>query len=432
MSPQFPTVLLRAQSDERLARLAAQGSERAFEAIVERYRRPLMGYARRIAGDSRAEDIVQAAFVNAWGRLCDGVEVRDLRAWLFRIVHNGALNAVRRASASDVELFDETPAHSDLHAEVERRDELRRTLGGIAALPQQQREALVGVAVHGRRHHDVGMELGVTDGAVRMLLHRARTTMRAAATALTPWPLVAWLAGQPGGAAAGGAGAAGATAGGGAAASGAGATSASAGLLAGAGLKTAAVLSTAVVAVGAGPQVAKVVTSSPGGTAPAPAAAPGPLRAAIDAGLPDAGSPASTRADDGEREPAARVPAADEIATPAPGAAPTAPAAAPDTAAPEPAAPPVVVQQEDDTSLPAQPEEDFLDVAGDEEDEIWVQEEAPDPSRGEQPIPAGGVPEPIAEAALPEAPAAAQDEQELAAEEAAEAPAAAPPAAPAP
>lgn len=412
MSPQFPTVLLRAQSDERLARLAAQGSERAFEAIVERYRRPLMGYARRIAGDSRAEDIVQSAFVNAWGRLCDGVEVRDLRAWLFRIVHNGALNAVRRASASDVELFEETPALSDLHAEVERRDELRRTLGGIAALPPQQREALVGVAVHGRRHHDVGIELGVTDGAVRMLLHRARTTMRAAATALTPWPLVAWLAGQPG-AAAGGAAVGGAAAGG-AGASGAGA---GAGLLAGAGLKTAAVLTTAVVAAGAGPQVAKVVSSSQGGgSAPAAAA---PLTAELRAGLPAVPEPAPVRRADDRDVPARRVRATPEPQPVAPVALDPPASPAP---APEPAAPPVVVQQEDSTSLAPQPEEDFLDVAEDEEDEIWVQEEPPDPARGEQPIPPGGVPDQIGEAALPEAPAAAQDERELSAEEAAQAP----------
>ncbi|MCU0313627.1 MAG: hypothetical protein MUC84_06150, partial [Solirubrobacteraceae bacterium] len=88
----MPTVLLRAQTDERLARLAALGSDRAFEAIVERYRRPLLGYARRMVGDSRAEDVVQAAFVNAWARMRDGAEIRDLRAWLFRIVHNGAVN----------------------------------------------------------------------------------------------------------------------------------------------------------------------------------------------------------------------------------------------------------------------------------------------------------------------------------------------------
>ncbi len=206
MSPQFPTVLLRAQSDERLARLAACGSERAFEAIVERYRRQLLAYARRIAGESRAEDIVQSAFVGAWARLAEGCEVHDLRPWLYRIVHNGALNAVAGAHAADLPLLDDTAHASDLELDVERRERVRSALDGIAALPEQQRAALLAVAVQGRRHRDIGRELGVSEGAVKMLIHRARTNVRAAATALTPWPLVAWLAG--GRAAEGGAGAA--------------------------------------------------------------------------------------------------------------------------------------------------------------------------------------------------------------------------------
>ncbi len=292
MSPQLPTVLLRAQTDERLARLAALGSERAFEAIVERYRRPLLGYARRIAGESRAEDIVQAAFLGAWGRLSAGAEVRDLRAWLFRIVHNGAINAVKRASASDVELFDDTPGTGDVHAEIERRDDVRRALDGIAALPLQQREALLGVAVQGRRHRDVGAELGVTDGAVRMLLHRARSTMRTAATALVPWPLAAWLSGSQAGA--GGAGVS---------------------VFAVGGMKAAAVLSTAAVAVTAAPQISAQVSGS--ARAPAPAAvAVAPPSAAPPARAPAARPPAADRRTD--RRSADASPADAPPAAPAP------------------------------------------------------------------------------------------------------------------
>ena len=88
------------------------------------------------------------------------------------------VDAYRDDYRDDSVLFDDTPGTGDLHAQVEQRDDVRRALDGIAALPLQQREALLGVAVQGRRHRDVGAELGVTDGAVRMLLHRARSTMR--------------------------------------------------------------------------------------------------------------------------------------------------------------------------------------------------------------------------------------------------------------
>src|SRR4029077_17442525 len=60
----------------------------------------------------------------------------------------------------------------------------------IAALPSRQRTALLAVAVDGRAHSDVAAELGLTDGAVRQLVHRARTTLRTGVTAITPLPLL--------------------------------------------------------------------------------------------------------------------------------------------------------------------------------------------------------------------------------------------------
>ena len=76
----------------------------------------------------------------------------------------------------------------------ERRWVMRRTLAGLAALPEAQREALLRTAVEGRSQEQVAAELGLSEGAVRGLVYRARTALRAAATALTPAPLVGWAA----------------------------------------------------------------------------------------------------------------------------------------------------------------------------------------------------------------------------------------------
>ena len=201
MSPYVPTALIRAQSDERLARLAALGSERAFESIVERYRQPLLLYARRLVGESRAEDVVQASFVAAWTDLRRGSEIREVKAWLYRVVHNRSLNVLKRSDNSDVPLIDAVRASGPgVAAEVEDRDAIRATLREIADLPERQRVALLAVAVDGRRHRDVGIELGLSEGAVKMLVSRARGTLRAAAGAFVPWPILLRLAGLGGGA----------------------------------------------------------------------------------------------------------------------------------------------------------------------------------------------------------------------------------------
>jgi RNA polymerase sigma factor (sigma-70 family) len=194
MAPVLSTPLLRTQSDRRLVALAADGHDRAFEAIVERYRRPLQRYLRRLLSEALAEDVLQATFVRAWQALRAGTDVRELRPWLYRIAHNQALNTLRAAGSALPAVAAELPAVS-LEAEVERREELRAALHGIEALPERQRAALVAIAVADRAHADVARELGMSDGALRQLLLRARTTLRAAATALTPYPIMSSLAG---------------------------------------------------------------------------------------------------------------------------------------------------------------------------------------------------------------------------------------------
>jgi hypothetical protein len=60
LSPSIPLCVLRAQSDARLVELARDGHERAFEALVHRYRKLLLSYCRRfLLSEARAEDALE-------------------------------------------------------------------------------------------------------------------------------------------------------------------------------------------------------------------------------------------------------------------------------------------------------------------------------------------------------------------------------------
>lgn len=195
MSPSVSVHFLQTQSDARLLALARRGSESAFEALVNRYRKQLLGYCRRmLLPTARAEDAVQQALLQAWLALRDGTEVRDVRAWLFQITHNTALNTLRRSRYDYLELSESLVGAEAPDSDLDRRIAVREALAGLAALPELQREALLRTAVEGRSHDEVAAALGLSDGAVRGLIYRARATLRAAATALTPTPLVTWLA----------------------------------------------------------------------------------------------------------------------------------------------------------------------------------------------------------------------------------------------
>src|SRR3954471_8898420 len=139
--------LLRTQSDERLVALTRAGHERAFEAIVRRYRRPLLGACRRICRDGAAEDVLQQALLSAWAALRRGDDVQDLGAWLFRIVRNAAVSHRRRAGHPPLELMDTLSLAASPAEEAERRAVVQETLETIAGLPERQREALLRIAV---------------------------------------------------------------------------------------------------------------------------------------------------------------------------------------------------------------------------------------------------------------------------------------------
>lgn len=194
MMPMFSSALLRTQSDERLVVLAREGQERAFEAIVDRYRKPLQRYCERALPRSRAEDVVQQVLLNAWLALRNGTDVQSLRAWLYRIARNTVLETAQAPGYDYGELRQSLHGSDEPESEFAQRAVIRKTLTGLAALPEAQREALLRDAFAGQSRAQIAEALGVSEGAVRQLLYRARVSLRTAATVVTPFPLANWLA----------------------------------------------------------------------------------------------------------------------------------------------------------------------------------------------------------------------------------------------
>jgi len=189
--------LLRSQSDERLIDLVRAGNDAAFEAIVARYRRPLLRHCARMLSAERAEDVIQQAFLRAHRAMRADERPLDLRPWLYTIAHNAALNALRDRTVPSDTLEEEIDGVERPEQAFERREGLREVVAAVGALPERQRDALVLRELEGRSYEEIAVQLGVSDGAVRQLLNRARNTLRAGVTAVTPYGL---LAGIPAGA----------------------------------------------------------------------------------------------------------------------------------------------------------------------------------------------------------------------------------------
>jgi RNA polymerase sigma factor (sigma-70 family) len=179
------------RSDEQLLAMARLGDDAAFEAIVGRYRSPLLGHCRRVAGGSNAQDALQQAFLSAWRALRSDCDVRDLRRWLFTIAHRSALQARREQDSGFGELPGTLRGSGSPAEAFEQSVRVKETLAAVAALPPLERDALVSTAVYGHSGRDAAHALGVSETTLRQLVFRARAPARAAVHVFLPLPLLA-------------------------------------------------------------------------------------------------------------------------------------------------------------------------------------------------------------------------------------------------
>jgi RNA polymerase sigma factor (sigma-70 family) len=197
-SGRLRTPLLRLQSDDRLARLAADGSDSAFELLVRRHRPALQRASARILSGPAAEDAVQQALLSAHQALRRNGAPERFAPWLHRIAVNAALKELQRSPA-DLPLDEERTKGVEQPPESqERRDTLQQMIEAIGGLPARQRQALVLRELEGRSHDEIARSLGLSQGAVRQLIHRARSSVRSAVSAVTPYALLLRVAGTEG------------------------------------------------------------------------------------------------------------------------------------------------------------------------------------------------------------------------------------------
>lgn len=173
------------QIDERILFRAAQdGDLDAFEALVRHHQPAVYRVALRMLGsDADAQDAAQETFVRAWRGLARFRGDSAVSTWLYRIVTRRCLDVIAaRRPADDLEQV--VPAGGADPAEtVELRERLRAVTDAIAALPGEQRAALVLREFEGLSYQSVAEVLDTSVPAVKGRIHRARLAVLKQTTA---------------------------------------------------------------------------------------------------------------------------------------------------------------------------------------------------------------------------------------------------------
>src|ERR687887_1300107 len=154
--------------------------DQAFTELYRAHLRDVYSYSYyRVGNHHDAEDLTEQTFLQAYRhfeRAQRESQGRPLRPWLIRIAHNLAANYYRDRSRRPQTPIDDAGALSTPHTTeslVEDRDDLARILAGVQELPDDRREALIMRFALGMDNREIARALGRTDGATKVLIHRA-------------------------------------------------------------------------------------------------------------------------------------------------------------------------------------------------------------------------------------------------------------------
>jgi RNA polymerase sigma-70 factor (ECF subfamily) len=154
--------------------------DQAFTDLYRAHLRDVYSYSYyRVGNHHDAEDLTEQTFLQAYRhfeRAQRESQGRPLRPWLIRIAHNLAANYYRDRSRRPQTSIDDAGTLPELHtteALVEDREDLNRILEGVRQLPDDRREALIMRFALGMDNREIARALGRTDGATKVLIHRA-------------------------------------------------------------------------------------------------------------------------------------------------------------------------------------------------------------------------------------------------------------------
>jgi RNA polymerase sigma-70 factor, ECF subfamily len=173
-------------ADEDLMQLVRKGDSEAFSVIYERHATAAFSLAYRMVGRrNAAEDVVQEAFLSLWRSGARYDRTRgSVRTWVLGIVHNRAIDALRRSlvhdrrRASDEGIEERFEARERTEVEAARNDEAREVHAALKTLPDEQCKVIQLAYFGGFSHSEIAEMLetpiGTVKGRMRLGLEKMR------------------------------------------------------------------------------------------------------------------------------------------------------------------------------------------------------------------------------------------------------------------
>lgn len=164
---------------------ARQGDHAAFEELVRVTYVDAYNLAYRLTGDEDdARDVVQDAYLRAFRGLKRFRGEAQFTTWLYRITANCAASSLGKRARHRHDVLEDDEDIVDLSARVDPAEQADRgavrdrVKAALAELPPRLRAVVVLRDVYDLSHEAIATELGITESAAKVRLHRARRKLR--------------------------------------------------------------------------------------------------------------------------------------------------------------------------------------------------------------------------------------------------------------
>ena len=197
VNPDRPVAAVHDLADEDLMQLVRKGDSAAFEVVYDRHSTAAYSLAYRMVGSrNSAEDVVQEAFLSLWRSGARYDRGRgSVRTWVLGIVHNRAIDVLRRSlvhdrrRASDEGIEERFEARERTDVEAARNDEARELQAALKTLPDEQCRVIELAYFGGFSHSEIAelleTPIGTVKGRMRLGLEKMRGQLGGLAEAWT-------------------------------------------------------------------------------------------------------------------------------------------------------------------------------------------------------------------------------------------------------
>ena len=170
-------------TDHELILLIAKGDSKAFSNLLQRHKKRVYGICYYLLNDSAlAEDMAQDTWMKVVQYAPRYSPIASVLAWISQIARNLCLNELKRrkrwfelAPEEEAQVIDEKESVEEVMESVQKKAKVDQAM---ALLPANQKLALMIYLTEDKSHSEIAQEMGSSVGAVKVLLFRARETLK--------------------------------------------------------------------------------------------------------------------------------------------------------------------------------------------------------------------------------------------------------------